>query len=70
MRNILKYTILASVLALCASSAAFASPDPCSSTRPDCRSTPEAPEVDPALAVAGITALAGGLAVLRARRRK
>ena len=37
----------------------------------DCRSVPiRAPEINPGSAVAGITLLVGGLAVLRARRSK
>ena len=34
------------------------------------RGTVKAPEIDPASAMAGLTMLAGGLAVLRGRRKK
>ena len=75
MRNLLKHTLLIFALALCASSAAFATssptpaPVPCSTADLKCKPA-AAPEIEPGLAVVGVAVLAGGLAVLRARRRK
>jgi len=69
MRSFLKVAILTLVLAFGASVAAHAVP--CASVEPNCKPIPKpAPEVDPSLAVAGISFLAGTLTVLRARRRK
>jgi len=67
LRNLLKYAILTFVLAVGASAVANATP--CSTVNPNCKPTP-APEIDPSLAVVGISLLAGTLAVMRARVRK
>lgn len=67
MRDFLKYAIPTMVLALGMSVAASATP--CSTTTPNCKPT-AAPEVDPSLAIVGISFLAGTLMVLRVRRRK
>lgn len=57
-KNLLKYTfvILGLALATCASAHGMA--------------FKQAPEIDPSLAVSGLTLLAGTLAVLRVRRSK
>ena len=39
-------------------------------TPPDHKKTVVAPEIDPASAMAGLTLMVGGLAVLRSRRKK
>jgi hypothetical protein len=69
VKNLAKYTFLTLVLAFGFSAAAHATPTPCASWNPNCKPTP-APEVDPSMAVAGISLLAGTLAVVRARVRK
>jgi hypothetical protein len=56
MKNLLKYALLALVVALVGSTAAYA--------------TPAAPEVDPAMGISGLALLAGALTVLRGRRSK
>ena len=62
MNTFFKRSILALVLAATASTAALAR---------DHRHEPkQAPEVDPNLAIGGVTLLAGALTVLRARRSK
>ncbi len=55
MKTLLKYALLAVVVALVGSTAAFASP---------------APEVDPSMGITGVALLAGALTVLRGRRSK
>jgi len=69
MRKLLKYAIPTLVLAFGVSTIANATPtpSPCATAVP-CKKS--APEVDPSLAVAGISLLAGTLAVVRARSRK
>jgi hypothetical protein len=66
MKNFVKYTLLTLVLTFGVSTAAHAAP--CSTVDFNCK--PSAPEVDPSLAVAGFSLLAGTLTVLRARSRK
>jgi hypothetical protein len=56
-RNFLKYMFIVLGLALSASATAFAGP-------------PHTPEVDPGMAVSGLTLFVGSLAVLRVRRKK
>jgi len=70
MKNLIKYAFLTLVFVFGVSAAANASPtpEPCSTINPTCKKA--APEVDPSLAVAGISLLAGTLAVVRARARK
>ena len=75
MKKVLKYLFLGLALVVGASAAANASPvTPAHSASP---LTPwhhdplqQAPEVDPALAISGLSLLGGTLTVLRARRRK
>jgi LPXTG-motif cell wall-anchored protein len=72
MKNFLKYALL-SALALTVSSQAHAFGDRHDDhgpkyNAPDCPNT--APEVDPSMAIGGLTMLGGTLAVLRARRSK
>ncbi len=72
MKTLLKYSLLVLVLALTSSTRAHADgwwwnpppPDP----PPPCNNV--APEVDPSLAIGGLTLLAGTLTVLRSRRRR
>jgi hypothetical protein len=66
MKNFVKFALLTLVLAFGASTAANAAP--CATTNFNCK--PSAPEVDPSLAAAGISLLAGTLTVVRARSRK
>lgn len=56
-KNLLKYSLVMLGLALCTCTAAYAS-------------RPKVPEVDPSLAIGGLTLLAGTIAVLRIRRKK
>jgi hypothetical protein len=49
---------------ICISTPSFSPP-----SRPSHSSPAQAPEIDPASAMAGLTMLAGGMAVLRGRRR-
>jgi hypothetical protein len=49
---------------ICISTSSFSPP-----SRPSQPSRTQAPEIDPASAMAGLTMLAGGMAVLRGRRR-
>jgi hypothetical protein len=56
MKNLMKYALLALVVAFVGSTAAFA--------------IPAAPEVDPSMGIAGVALLAGALTVLRGRRSK
>lgn len=75
MKNILKYALLTTVLALTASSQAHAfGGDHDGAKRRPGGQVPgipnRAPEVDPSLAIGGLTLLGGTLTVLRARRRK
>ncbi|RXS93033.1 hypothetical protein [Silvibacterium dinghuense] len=67
MKRFLKPSLLALGLMLGASTAAHADPPWWQNPQPP---TPTAPEIDPGLAVSGITLLAGTLTVFRARRRK
>jgi hypothetical protein len=68
MKNLLKFAVFTFVLAFGAS-AANAALVPCSTVNPTCKPTP-APEVDPSLAIVGVSLLVGTLTVLRVRRRK
>jgi LPXTG-motif cell wall-anchored protein len=63
MSNILKFALLTLVLVVGGNTAAHA--NPAATSRPK-----TAPEVDPSLAVVGVSLLAGTLTVLRARKRK
>jgi hypothetical protein len=67
MGNIGKYLLLWMVIVAGAAVKANATPEPsyCSAAVP-CRT---APEVDPSMAVVGISLLAGSIAILRARSR-
>lgn len=74
MRNVTKHGFVLLMFVIGASMAAHA--DPCvtadvasAATPSDCNKN-TAPEVDPSLAVAGISLLAGTLAVVRTRNRK
>lgn len=61
-KNLLRYALLmlGFAILLCASApAALGGPRP-----------PKQPEIDPSLAISGITLLVGSLAVLRGRRKK
>jgi LPXTG-motif cell wall-anchored protein len=70
MKNLMKYIVLTLIVVFGASAAANAAPlPPCKDGGPSACSK-SAPEVDPGLAVAGISLLGGALVVLRARRRK
>jgi hypothetical protein len=69
MSNILKFALLTLLLAVGGNAAAHAAV-PCASTNPNCKPTKTAPEVDPSLAVVGVSLLAGTLTVLHARKRK
>jgi hypothetical protein len=72
VKNILKYLFVVLVLALTMSSRANAKgwwwDHP--KTPPPTHDGWTAPEVDPSLAMGGLTLLAGSLTVLRSRRRK
>jgi hypothetical protein len=68
MKNILKYALLTSILAFSGSIVANAVPT-YTHREPSARMN-VAPEVDPALAIIGISLLAGTLTVMRARRNK
>ena len=57
-KNLLKYSLVMLGLALGTCSAAYGF------------GRPSAPEVDPSLAIGGLTLLAGTIAVLRIRRKK
>jgi LPXTG-motif cell wall-anchored protein len=78
MRDFLKYAIPTMVLALGISAAASAQPPtpgghpppPPGGHPPPPPAPATAPEVDPSLAIVGISFLAGTLTVLRVRRRK
>jgi len=59
-KDLLKYSFVALSLGLCASTAAFGM-----AFRPG-----HVPEVDPSLAIGGLTLLAGTIAVLRIKRNK
>ncbi|HEX4320737.1 MAG TPA: LPXTG cell wall anchor domain-containing protein [Acidobacteriaceae bacterium] len=63
MKNSLKLSLFALALALVATPRAHARPQPVS---PSPRT---APEVDPSLAIGGLTLLGGSLTVLRSRRK-
>jgi LPXTG-motif cell wall-anchored protein len=63
MSKILKFALLTLVLVVGGNTAAHA--NPAATSRPK-----TAPEVDPSLAVVGVSLLAGTLTVLRARKRK
>ena len=62
MKNLLKCTLLGMTLTFAASTAANAD------VTPPIRQT--APEIDPSMAVVGISFVAGTLTVIRARKRK
>jgi hypothetical protein len=66
MKTSLKY-FLFSALVLSASSQAFAHGDR-HNNPPDCGNQNTAPEVDPSMAIGGLTLLGGTLAVVRARK--
>ena len=69
MKKVLKYSFLGLALAVGVNTAAHASPrDPLQPHYP--LEPKRAPEVDPALAISGLSLLGGTLTVLRARRRK
>jgi LPXTG-motif cell wall-anchored protein len=75
MKNVVKYVLSATVLTLTLSSQAFANEKGRQDSnwwdhkdKIDCANT--APEVDPSLAIGGLTLLGGTLTVLRSRRRK
>jgi hypothetical protein len=78
LRKHLKFAVLTLVVALGVSTAALAKADPPPGQGPTPRTTTQlpplksqpAPEVDPNLAVAGISLLAGTLVVVRSRFRK
>jgi hypothetical protein len=78
LRNHLRFAVLTLVVALVASTAAFAGhggpppppPPPPQHGPPPPQPGKPAPEVDPSLALAGISFLAGTLAVVRSRFRK
>jgi hypothetical protein len=70
MKNVIKYSLPVLALALLVSSRAKATPTPIPS--PIGPATPKhgtAPEVDPAVALTGLTLLGGAITVLRSRRR-
>jgi len=77
MQDYLKYVLLIMLLTLGASTAANAYPEwpphphphpyPITPVYPNPR---QAPEIDPSMAIAGISLLAGTLTVFRVRRRK
>jgi len=69
MKDLLKYALVTSVLALGATAVASATPSPCATVNPNCRPTFSAPEIEPGLAIVGLSLLAGTIAVMRARRR-
>lgn len=56
-KSLMKYSLVVLGLALCTCTAAYAF------------GHPSAPEVDPSLAIGGLTLLAGSIAVLRIRRK-
>jgi LPXTG-motif cell wall-anchored protein len=60
-RDLLKYSVVILALGLSTCTAAFGFGKP---------SGPSVPEVDPSLAIGGLTLLAGSIAVLRIRRKK
>lgn len=60
-RNLLKYSVVMLALGLSTCTAAFGFGRP---------SAPSVPEVDPSLAIGGLTLLAGTIAVLRIRHKK
>jgi LPXTG-motif cell wall-anchored protein len=74
MKNVVKYALFTTVLALTVSSQARAfdhdqrDKDHRGKDQSNCPNT--APEVDPSLAIGGLTMLGGTLTVLRSRRRK
>ncbi|MGA2848942.1 MAG: hypothetical protein ABSE46_08105 [Terracidiphilus sp.] len=68
MRNLIKYAFLTAVVAGGASTAAYAGE--CGTDRAALCTPQPAPEVDPSLAIAGISLLAGTLVVVRSRFRK
>jgi hypothetical protein len=70
MKNPLKYAFLSLLVVLGFSVAANADPDKKWDPPKTHRDDRTAPEVDPSLAVAGFSLLAGSVAVLRARSRK
>ncbi len=71
MKNFLKYSLLALALTLTFNSSAKAEPRGRDHHEPPiCKEPNTAPEVDPSLAIGGLTLLAGGLTVLRTRRQK
>ncbi|MGA9243941.1 MAG: hypothetical protein WBW03_18395 [Silvibacterium sp.] len=67
MKKLLKYSFLVLALGLGMITAAHAAPTSTTSTVPK---PSTAPEVDPSLAMGGISLVAGTLAVLRARCHK
>jgi hypothetical protein len=67
MKNTLKYSLVAAVLLLSSGAFAHAGFDP---FRPHPPTPVTAPEVDPGMAMSGLTLLAGTLTILRAKRSK
>lgn len=71
MTNLLKPSMLALVLALHTCNTVSGTPgSPGGTTQPTKPPPAQASEVDPGLALGGLTLLAGALTVLRVRRRK
>jgi hypothetical protein len=69
MKNVLMKSTLISGLALILGTAAYAAPKP--TPQPPTITPPKkAPEIDPSLAIGGVSLLLGSLAVLRSRRNK
>jgi hypothetical protein len=68
LKKLLKYSFLVLALGLGMITAAHAAPTSTTSSVP--KPTSKAPEVDPSLAIGGISLVAGTLAVLRARLHK
>jgi hypothetical protein len=70
MKHFCKYAVLTLFVAFGISTIASADPQgPIPCNNPGCK-TASAPEVDPALAISGLTLLAGSLTVMRMRRKK
>ncbi len=71
MKNLLKYSLLALVFSVVGSTRVHAGSPDGSCPRDQVQGENNcAPEVDPSMAIAGFTLLAGAVTVLRARRSK
>jgi hypothetical protein len=70
VKKVLKYSFLGLALAIGACGAAQADPHHHHDDDPPKREPKKAPEVDPNLAMGGLSLLGGTIAVLRARRWK